>query len=105
MNICIVLYNTEKLFDIPNPVTATVKTVTLNFLETSLKALDKPNISYRIVDTDDLNDIFSLDVIYDKYVVIAYGCIIVNPFSFWNYILEDTTDISGQLLNLAPNLY
>jgi len=105
MNICIVLYNTEKLFDIPNPVTATVKTVTLNFLETSLKALDKPNINYRIVDTEDLNDIFSLDVVYDKYVVIAYGCIIVNPFSFWNYILEDTTDISGQLLNLAPNLY
>ena len=45
MNICIVLYNTEKLFDIPNQVTATVKTVTLNFLETSLKALDNPNIN------------------------------------------------------------
>lgn len=105
MNICIVLYNTEKLFDIPESVTGVVKKVTYNFLECSLKALDKDTINYKILDTNDLNDIFSLDTVYDKYVILAYGCIIVNPFSFWDYILDDNTDISGQILNLAPNLY
>lgn len=105
MNICIVLYNTKKLFDIPESVTSILQSVTLNYTEISLKALDKPNINYNILDTEDLNDIFNLDIEYDKYVIIAYGCIIVNPFSFWEYILNDETDISGQVLNLAPNLY
>ena len=65
MNICIVLYNTKKLFDIPESVTSILQSVTLNYTEISLKALDKPNINYNILDTEDLNDIFNLDIEYD----------------------------------------
>ena len=102
MNYLIVVWDTKDLFDINENISRYVGNITKKFLDISLKFL---NIDYNLIETNNLNDIFKQKITYDKYIIIAYGCIITSPQKFWSGVTNDKNNISAQILNLSTNLY
>ena len=102
MKYLIVLWDTKKLFNINSEISEYVGNITKKFFDLSLKFL---NEDYHLLQTTNLNDIFKQTKTYDKYIIISYGWIIVDPQKFWSGIANDKNNISAQILNLSTDLY
>lgn len=99
MKYAIVLWETQKLFDVPDEISSNIFSITKKF---TLSACNFCKHSYELHYISNLNEIKLLND-FDRYVIISNGVMIFNPIQFWNGVESLESKIAGHILNLNNN--
>lgn len=96
MRHAVVLWETQKLFNVPSSISSNIFSITKKFIVNTCNfAKDKCELFF----IDNLNEIKNIKG-FDRYIIISNGVMIFNPIQFWNGIEKQNSKICGHILNL-----